>query len=364
MAKSKTPNERIKRAYIDFLRQAMGRSEASLEAVAAALHRFESYTQFRDFHDFHIEQAKAFKSRLAKESNARTGEKLSAATITSTLGTLKAFFRWLAGQPGYKSRIDASDAEYFNPPANQVRVATARREQRIPTVEQILHVLATMPAETDIEKRDRAVIAFTLLTGARDGATASFKLKHIDMVAGKVDQDAREVATKRAKTFPTYFFPVGDDIRAIVAEWVDFLRHKKLWGDDDPLFPATEVGIGETGRFGPVGLARRHWSNATAIRKIFKDAFTAAGLPSANPHSFRNTLVQVAYQLQLPPEEFKVWSQNLGHESILTTFSSYGPVTAYRQAEIMRRIATSGAEGAKPEEILSQIVALASRKNG
>jgi hypothetical protein len=41
MAKSKTPNERIKRAYIDFLRQAMGRSEASLEAVAAALHRFE-----------------------------------------------------------------------------------------------------------------------------------------------------------------------------------------------------------------------------------------------------------------------------------------------------------------------------------
>ena len=65
MAKSKTPNERIKRAYIDFLRQAMGRSEASLEAVAAALHRFESYTRFRDFHDFHIEQAKGASARFA-----------------------------------------------------------------------------------------------------------------------------------------------------------------------------------------------------------------------------------------------------------------------------------------------------------
>src|SRR2546423_9152143 len=117
------------------------RVKGTIVQVAAAVHRFESSTRFRDFHDFHIEQAKAFKSRLAKESNARTGEKLSAATITSTLGTLKAFFRWLAGQPGYKSRIGASDAEYFNPPANQVRVATARREQRIPTVEQILHVL-------------------------------------------------------------------------------------------------------------------------------------------------------------------------------------------------------------------------------
>jgi integrase len=214
MAKSKTPNERIKRAYIDFLRQATGRSEASLEAVAAALHRFESYTRFRDFHDFHIEQAKAFKCRLATESNAWTGEKLSAATSTSILGTLVLPVARRAARIQVPDR--RSDAEYFNPPANQVRVATARREQRIPTVEQILHVLATMPAETDIEKRDRAVIVFTLLTGARDGATVSFKLKHIDMVA----------------------------------EGVDFLRHKKLWGDDDPLFPATEVGIGETGRFG------------------------------------------------------------------------------------------------------------------
>jgi integrase/recombinase XerD len=67
--------------------------------------------------------------------------------------------------------------------------------------------------------------------------------------------------------------------------------------------------------------------------KFLRTPFTAAGLPKANPHSLRNTLVQVAYQLQLPPEEFKVWSQNLGHESILTTFSSYGPVTAYRQAD-------------------------------
>ena len=364
MSKSKTPNERIKRAYIDFLRQAMGRSEGSLEAVAAALHRFESYTGFRDFREFHIGQAKGFKAHLARETNTRTGGELSAATIYSTLGALKALFRWLAGQPGYRSRIDASDAEYFNLIANQSRIATARREQRTPTIEQVRHVLKAMPARTEIEKRDRAVIAFTLLTGARDGATASFKLKHIDVVVGKVDQDAREVATKRAKTFPSFFFPVGDDIRAIVVDWVDFLKRDKLWSDDDPLFPATEIGIDGTGRFGPVGLARRHWSSATPIRKIFKHAFASAQLPYANPHSFRNTLVQLAYQLQLPPEEFKVWSQNLGHESILTTFSSYGPVTFYRQAEVMRQIGHVSARGTDADDILSQIAALATRRKG
>ncbi len=32
----------------------------------------------------------------------------------------------------------------------------------------------------------------------------------------------------------------------------------------------------------------------------------------------------------------KAWSQNLGHEGVLTTFTSYGAVDQQRQAEIMR----------------------------
>ena len=33
----------------------------------------------------------------------------------------------------------------------------------------------------------------------------------------------------------------------------------------------------------------KHWSSAGPIRRIFKVAFTAAGLPYFNPHSFRKT---------------------------------------------------------------------------
>jgi hypothetical protein len=55
-----------------------------------------------------------------------------------------------------------------------------------------------------------------------------------------------------------------------------------------------------------------------------------------NPHSFRNTLVQVAYERKLDAERFKAWSQNLGHENCLTTFSSYGEIPPARQAEIIR----------------------------
>lgn len=38
------------------------------------------------------------------------------------------------------------------------------------------------------------------------------------------------------------------------------------------------------------------------------------------------------------PEEFKVWSQNLGHEGILTTFYSYGDVQDYRQAGSTKKL--------------------------
>ena len=78
-----------------------------------------------------------------------------------------------------------------------------------------------MPTETDIQKRDRAIIAFTLLTGARVDAIASLSIKHVDLQACTVFQDARDVRTKNRKTFTTWFFPVGDDIEAIVREWIE-----------------------------------------------------------------------------------------------------------------------------------------------
>ena len=40
-----------------------------------------------------------------------------------------------------------------------------------------------MPAVTAIEQRDRALVAFAILSGARDGALATFRLKHLDLSA-------------------------------------------------------------------------------------------------------------------------------------------------------------------------------------
>ena len=351
MTSHNAKNERIKRRYLSYLREAERYSEASVDSVAAAFSRFESYNRYRDFDRFHQEQAVAFKRHLAGQASGITGRKLSKATQYTVLMHLKRFFHWLAGQPGYKSRLRYSDAEYFNMAAGDSRVATARRRRPVPTLEQIKHVIATIPTGSDIERRNRAVIALTLLTGARDSAIASFKLKHVDLESGCVHQDARDVRTKFSKTFTTFFFPVGKEIRQIVVDWISLLRKERLWGDDDPLFPRTKVRVGASGSFEAAGLDREHWTNATPIREIFKHAFAVAGLPYFNPHSFRNALVSLAQRLCRSPEQFKAWSQNLGHEDVLTTFYSYGAVEISRQGALIHSLAGHDSAGMAPADL-------------
>lgn len=364
MPKHNAQNTRIKREYFHYLKEARRRDEQSIDHVAKAISRFEVATGHKDFKRFHREQAVAFKKRLDGEKNARTGKPLARATVHAILSTLREFFIWLAQQPGYKSRIAYSDADYFNLSEKDVRVAKATREKPRPTLDQVHHVLATIPAGTDIEKRNRALIALALLTGARGAALGSLKLKHIDLVQACVHQDAREVRTKGAKTFTTWFCPVGGNALQIVTDWCEHLRTRLLWGEDDPLFPKTLVGLGDQGGFQAIGLAREHWSGTGPIRAIYRDAFAAAGLPYFNPHCFRHALAQLGEQICPTIEAFKAWSQNIGHERMLTTLTSYGTVPAAKQAALIRGLGHGQTNGEDDAERIATLFADFLRQRG
>lgn len=87
--KTNAANERIKHEYFAYLEEAKQLSAQSVDAVAKAIDRFETYTGRRDFKQFHRQQAVAFKKHMAEQHNRRTGERLSKATIYSTLAALK-----------------------------------------------------------------------------------------------------------------------------------------------------------------------------------------------------------------------------------------------------------------------------------
>lgn len=327
---SKNPkNERIKRHYFHHLKQALGRSEQTIRQIARSLTRFEDFTSRRDFKTFDQRQAVGFKGNLARSG-------LAPATIHTTLNDLKLFFSWLALQPGFKRAIKHGDIEYLNLPEKTMRAATAPADKDFPTLQMIEKVVAVMPSETAIEKRDRALIAFTAITGIRDGAMVTLKLKHFDESRRLVLQNPKEVATKFSKRIDTFLFPLNDTFEAIFLDWVAFLRNDELFGEHDPLFPKTALGHDSDHCFKAAGLSREHWENASPVRTIFKTAFRNADLPEFTPHRFRNMIVAEMYRRQLTVTEFKAWSQNLGHEGAMTTLTSYGKIGLEEQGRLVR----------------------------
>jgi integrase len=364
MNKHHPKNERIKRKFRIWLQEARHKSVHSIDQIVAAIALFEASTSFKDFAAFHIEQARKFKSDQFESVNPDSGKPLAKATIKHRLDALKFFFKWLADQPRYGSRIKHADCEYFNISANDARIATAKRDRPAPDLDQVHFVLSVMEAETPIEKRDRAIIAFALITGARDDAIASFSLKHLDLKAGKIFQDGREVRTKNRKTFETWFLPVGGEAEAIVRQWHDYLKTELKFGPDDPVFPQSLVTLDANNHFTATGLKREFWKNADAIRRVFRAAFTGAGFPYFHPHSLRTTLTRLGERVCKSPEEFKAWSQNIGHDKVMTTFQNYGKVTAERQAEIIRNLAkANGRDALDDDDLMAELKALIERQS-
>src|SRR5262245_23610011 len=95
-------NERAKKDYFRFLKEADRKSDSTIDSVRKAISRYETYTGLKDFATFNREQAVAFKRHLAKTKAQRSNEPLAKATLHATINALKAFFKWLSCQPGYK----------------------------------------------------------------------------------------------------------------------------------------------------------------------------------------------------------------------------------------------------------------------
>ncbi len=92
MNKYNPKNERIKRQYFIFLKEAKRQNEATIDAVAKALSRFEEYGKYRDFKAFHFNQAVAFKNNLAAQKKHNSDNNLSKSTLNTTFKTLERIF--------------------------------------------------------------------------------------------------------------------------------------------------------------------------------------------------------------------------------------------------------------------------------
>lgn len=334
-ARNNPKNDRLKRDYLVWLREAKQRSPATVDQVRHAIDRYETYIRFKGFDTFNRDQAMGFKHSMLEADAKRSGKPMSLSTVHHVLQANKDFLAWLHNRPGFRRAISLHDIPYLNLSKGEERQARTSKPKDYPGVEEFRRAIMAMPAASEIDRRDRAVMALLLLTGMRDAALIGLKLQDVEMSRRYIFQDPRHAHTKFRKPIDTFMLPIGDDVDRVFREWVGFLQGEKQFGPDDPVFPKTWVGPGPDQGFRALGCGREHWADAGPVRRIFREAFARIGLSFSKPHSVRNTLVQFAYQQRFTAEQMKALSQNLGHESPMTTFGSYGPLTRERQGEVI-----------------------------
>ncbi|PHS24398.1 MAG: recombinase XerC [Robiginitomaculum sp.] len=350
MVELNAKNERLKIAYAVFMDEYDGLAQSTIDGRLAALCRYEEATRFVDFTSFNRERARAFKIALLK-----TG--LVSATKLSTMNQVKAFFQWLANEGHLKTVAQKRAIGLLRLSRKDTRAGQASRPKKFASIAEFKQIIANMPNKTPTERRNRALIAFTALSGARDGAIITMQVKHIDFDKREIMQHPDEVNTKNSKLIVTWFFTVGEEIENAVRDYVIYLREELGFCDDDPLFPKTRMGQDENDCFVWEGLTKEHWANAGPVRKIFKQAFTAAGLTYRSPHRIRNTLMAQAFDLGLSGRELKAWSQNLGHEHLLTSLNSYAKLSHEEQRRAILGISEKTDDKNRPAT-LAEIKAL------
>lgn len=335
-------NERIKRKFFRRLREAEGMAEATINYIEKAILLYGDFTKQADFSKFSAEKAIEFKKWLQKREYR--GKPISLSTDYSYLRCLTKFFTWLSDQPGYKSKIIPDKIAYLKLSRKEERIATQYTPRNFPALEYVRNLTDSIKIKSEIDLRDRALIAFALLSGARDKALATLPLGCFDEDALIINQNPRAgVETKFAKLIPTTLLRFDEKLLGYVLEWVSHLKSKGF-GSQDPIFPRSKADQGENNLcFEPaLEIEPAFWKTTGRIREIFKRRSQEAGLPYFPPHTFRHTAISLALKSCKDGEQIKAISQNFGHEYVATTLSSYANYDTVTLRGIINRINFSG----------------------
>ena len=198
MSKANVKNERVKRQFFKYLKEAFGLCKSTIVNIEKAILDYEDFTKKADFSTFNPDKAIKFKEWLNKRKFR--GKTISLSTQHTYLRYLRKFFSWLSQEPGYKSKINPDSVDYFKVSGKEKRVATQSTPRKYPTLEDVIKLVNSIPDETEIDLRDRALIAFTLLTGMRDKAIVTLPIACFDEENLIIMQNPRQgVQTKFSK---------------------------------------------------------------------------------------------------------------------------------------------------------------------
>lgn len=350
-------NERIKRRFFRWLKGADGCCDSTVSAVEKAILLYEDFAKGEDFALFNPDKAIEFKEWLSLRTHK--GKQLAPVTYSTYLRFLRKFFGWLCNESGYKSRVKINSVGFLRLTEKEERIAAQPSRRNYPSLEYVQKLADSVKVECEVDLRDRALIAFTLMSGMRDSAIASLPFGCFDEESRIITQNPRQgVQTKFSKNIQTSLIPFSDTLLTYFMEWVQHLKSKGF-GIQDPLFPRTKLLQGQDNMSFDRGreVARVFWQAAGRIREIFRLRAKQAEQPYFPPHTFRHLAFDLALKACRTGDQIKAISQNFGHEYVATTFASYANYEPRRLAEVIQGITLSGdSKTAISEDIIQEVV--------
>lgn len=312
-------NEIIKRKYEKYLKEAEGLADSSIRIARRALAKMDEFHEKNDYHHFGVDQAIKFKEWLRKGNP-------SISSYTSICKQVQKFFRWLQTQKGFRGNITNEVTDYLNLSNKEDALSKCGRAQNIPTLEYVKKLVASIPANSEVDMRDRALISFACLTGIRDSALASLPFGAVDIEKMFVEQNPLDgVQTKFTKHITSKIFNFDEELVRCVTEWYKLLKDKQF-KPEAPFFPQTKpCKIEGNLSFVPsTEVMPVFWNGGSLVRQVFCKRAKDAKLEYYSPHKYRHLAIRLALNRARSGEEIKAISQNFGHEYVATTFAIYG----------------------------------------
>lgn len=339
-------NEILKHKFLIFLENAEKYSSLSIEKIEKAIHHYQICHNSEDFGKYNLNKAIAYKKYLEQKSYAQS-------SYRTYLHHIKLFFTWLSKQDGFKRKIKVDDVEYFNPPR---AIASQPVLVPFPTHNEILKIFNSLPSITEVDLRNRALIAFTYCTGMRDKAISTLPYSAVDIGNLHVVQDPRKgVKVKFSKIIYSKIFKYDEKLILTLCDWYKLLQSKQFQ-PHEPFFPKSKQLQMEDGfsYIESTEIDRIGWRSTVSIRKIFKEAAVRAGISYFPPHSFRHSAISKAIECVKNFKEFKAISQNFGHEDVKTILESYANSTPDKLLNILDGIDVNRPEkmSKKPQDAL------------
>lgn len=305
-------NEEIKQDYRFYLKHQRDfkLNNDSIKDKMSKIDKYDEFFNYADFMSFDTNKGVKYYDYLIERFEQN---QIEMTTVLSYLMTIKEFLYWYFSNHKCKARKKLLESLVtLEPKAEHKRLAQRLEYVEYPTQEEFEQIIS-FPEKTILDKRDKAILAFLYVSGARINAVATATIKSFDEKKMIFFQDPLEgVKTKYSKHIISILLEFDKKYYEIIRNWISFLKAEHGFKDGDPLFPVVK------------DVVKKNFMNGEGdYRKMIAKRCRDVSLPEYHPHAFRHAHIYKALSYVSNGWQFRALSQNVGHESMMTILEKY-----------------------------------------